>query len=193
MIESTGFAARQFFARFPEATVSEAGGIAPFQVLGTLRQWPFYLRSRGGATCLSLYAPGSGIEVPGSEPLWEARADWPLEALTTPKTFDRFEELLEKLERPRFLYSFMAEEVLLTFTTAGARVQVIRNRAPQLAWGHSEDEARLQAILPPALTPYLAAEQLALISSRWVADTPMEQDHRPESSPAPVFITRGRS
>lgn len=117
----SGEGVQEFIDKFPGVRIYSAGGIVPFEAYGIIMGYPFYLRSRGGITRLSVNDPyfiqhpeemsvdNTSVTVfLSTDTLWSAERESEIDSRSFAQDF---ELLINDLSRHPFLYEFPTVEV----------------------------------------------------------------------------------
>lgn len=173
----------------PGLKVTSAGGACPFQALGTLQGFPFYLRVRGEWASLNLSAPGT--DPVGFTPLYHAGMEAPF-AFGGQEFCETMLKLVPKLEKSPFRWEF--EGFKLHFPNPKSW-DAVRSEEKEInyGWGATPEEGWLatQEVSEYLLENGCSEEvQRHYNELRNISKTPLNQDTRKFPSWEPVFEVR---
>lgn len=179
-----------FLSEFiPGLVITSAGGACPFQALGTLKGFPFYLRARGEWVTLHLSAPDTNPV--GVESLYYAGMAAPFSFGA--KEFCEFMlKLVPALEKSPFRWEFEGYKLNMPDKNSWDSVRT-EEKEINYGWGANPEEgwANTQEIseylLKYGCTEDLQRKRLELME---ISKTPLNQDNRVFPEVDPIFEVR---
>lgn len=180
----------EFLTEFiPGLVITSAGGACPFQALGTLKGFPFYLRARGEWVTLHLSAPGA--DPVGFEPLYHAGMAAPF-AFGVQEFCEFMLKLVVELEKSPFRWEFEGYKLSYPDEKKWEAVRT-EERETNLGWGVTPEEGweKTQEV-SEYLLGYGCTEEMQkrFMELREVSKTPLNQDTRVFPEVDPIFEVR---
>jgi hypothetical protein len=180
----------EFLAEFiPGLKITSAGGMLPFQALGTLHGFPFYFRARHEWATLHLSAPGT--DPVGWEHLYYASCEAPFH-FTAQDFCEIMLKIVPQIKRASFRWEFDGHKLHFPDPKKWEAVQS-EEKDTHYGWGVTPEEGWLAT---QEMSEYLLEHgcseetQRRFNELREISKTPLNQDTRvfPESDP--VFEVR---
>lgn len=170
----------------PGLVITSAGGLAPFQALGTLKGFPFYFRARNEWASLHLSAPG---DIPfGTDVLYHAGMDAPF-SLSDQDFCNLMMQLVSSLEKSPFRWEFEAYKLTMPESNSWAAIRT-PEKTVEYGWGATPEEGWAETQL---ISDYLLEKgcdeetQKMYLELKDISRTPLNEDTRVFPEIEPVF------
>lgn len=124
----------------PGIVIHSAGGICPFQAEGFIKGHPFYYRERGGVASLLVTGEDDSTPYSMADALWGSSEDVD-EFRNGPGWISTLINLVEKLEKTPFLYSFSARRIEFEDNNDLNSMYSTDFEDVVYGWGYSPEEA----------------------------------------------------
>lgn len=180
----------KFLAEFiPGLKITSAGGMAPFQALGTLHGYPFYFRARHEWATLQLSAPGT--DPVGWEHIYYSSSEAPF--FVDARVFcELMLKLVPELKRSPFRWQFEGHKLHFPDPKKWEAVQS-DEKETYYGWGVNPEEgwSETQKVSEYLLENGCTEEvQLEMTKLRDISKIPLNQDDRIFPEVDPVFEVR---